>query len=81
MLSASSFIFSASSALETTGFVFGIKTTVPNPPATVIGLGDVSLAFGEPGDYELAAEVLKPLTDAGIKLVLAMGTMTSVPSF
>ena len=29
-----SFIFNASSALETTGFVFGIKTTVPNPPAT-----------------------------------------------
>ena len=47
--------------------------SLPHPPATVIGLGDVSLAFGEPGDYEVAAEVLKPFTDAGIKLVLAMG--------
>ena len=46
---------------------------LPNPPATVIGLGDISLAFGETGDYEVAAEVLKPLTDAGIKLTLAMG--------
>ena len=46
---------------------------LPNPPATVIGLGDISLAFSEPGDYALAAEVLKPLTDAGIKLTLAMG--------
>ena len=46
---------------------------MPNPPATIIGLGDISLAFGEPGDYEIAAEVLKPLTDAGIKLTLAMG--------
>ena len=47
--------------------------SLANPPANVIGLGDVSLAFSEPGDYELAAEVLKPLTDAGIKLTLAMG--------
>ena len=47
--------------------------SLPNPPATIIGLGDISLAFGEPGDYEIAAEVLKPLTDAGIKLTLAMG--------
>ena len=47
--------------------------SLPNPPANVIGLGDISLAFGEPGDYEIAAEVLKPLTDAGIKLTLAMG--------
>ena len=47
--------------------------SLPNPPANVIGLGDVSLAFSEPGDYELAAEVLKPLEDAGIKVTLAMG--------
>ena len=44
-----------------------------NPPANVIGLGDTSLAFGETGDYEIAAEVLKPLSDAGIKVTLAMG--------
>ena len=44
-----------------------------NPPANVIGLGDISLAFGETGDYEIAAEVLKPLSDAGIKVTLAMG--------
>ena len=47
--------------------------SLPNPPANVIGLGDVSLAFGEPHDYEIAAEVLKPLYDAGIKVTLAMG--------
>lgn len=46
---------------------------LPNPPANVIGLGDLSLAFGEPGDYEIAAETLKPLSDAGIKVTLAMG--------
>ena len=46
---------------------------LPNPPANVIGLGDISLAFGETGDYEVAAEALKPLSDAGIKLTLAMG--------
>ena len=47
--------------------------SLPNPPANVIGLGDMSLAFGEAGDYEIAAEVLKPLSDAGIKVTLAMG--------
>lgn len=47
--------------------------SLKNPPANVIGLGDISLAFGETGDYEVAAEALKPLTDAGIKLTLAMG--------
>ena len=47
--------------------------SLPNPPANVIGLGDVSLAFGDTGDYEIAAEVLKPLSDAGIKVTLAMG--------
>ena len=46
---------------------------LPNPPANVIGLGDISLAFGEPGDYEVAAEALKPLADAGIKVTHAMG--------
>ena len=46
---------------------------MPNPPANIIGLGDISLAFGEPGDYEVAAEVLKPLTDAGITVTHAMG--------
>ena len=46
---------------------------LPNPPANIIGLGDISLAFGEAGDYEVAAEVLKPLTDAGITVTHAMG--------
>lgn len=46
---------------------------LPNPPANVIGLGDLSLAFGEPGDYEVAARVLKPLEDAGIKVTHTMG--------
>ncbi len=44
-----------------------------NPPANIIGLGDISLAFGEAGDYEVVAEVLKPLTDAGITVTHAMG--------
>lgn len=47
--------------------------SLPNPPVNVIGLGDISLAFGEPGDYEVAAETLKPLADAGIKVTHAMG--------
>ena len=46
---------------------------LPHPPANVIGLGDISLAFGETGDYEIAAETLKPLSDAGIKVTHAMG--------
>lgn len=46
---------------------------LPNPPANVICLGDLSIAFGEEGDYEIAAEVLKPLSDAGIKVTCAMG--------
>lgn len=44
-----------------------------NPPATVIGLGDLSLAFGEEADYQIAAATLKPLSDAGIKVVHSMG--------
>ena len=47
--------------------------SLANPPANVIGLGDISLAFGETEDYAIAAEVLKPLSDAGIKVTLAMG--------
>ena len=46
---------------------------MPAAPANIIGLGDISLAFGEAGDYEVAAEVLKPLTDAGITVTHAMG--------
>ena len=42
-------------------------------PSLVLDLGDVSLAFGEEGDYEIASEVLKPLTDAGIRVVHTMG--------
>jgi len=46
---------------------------LPNPPANVICLGDISLLFGETADYEIAADVLKPLSDAGIKVTHAMG--------
>ncbi len=46
---------------------------LPRPPANVVNLGDISLAFGEPEDYEVAAETLKPLYDAGIKVTHAMG--------
>lgn len=46
---------------------------LPVLPATVICLGDISLAFAEPDDYRVAAELLKPLHDAGLKVVHAMG--------
>ena len=46
---------------------------LPRPPAHVIALGDMSLAFGESEDYEVAAEVLRPLSDAGITVTHAMG--------
>ena len=42
-------------------------------PSLVLDLGDLSLAFGEEGDYEVGAEVLRPLTDAGIQVVHTMG--------
>ena len=46
---------------------------LPRPPANVLCLGDISLAFGETEDYAFAAETLKPLMDAGIKVTCAMG--------
>ena len=46
---------------------------LPRPPANVLCLGDISLAFGETEDYAVAAETLKPLMDAGIKVTCAMG--------
>ena len=46
---------------------------LPRPPANVLCLGDISLAFGETDDYAIAAETLKPLMDAGIKVTCAMG--------
>ena len=46
---------------------------LPHPPANVLCLGDISLAFGETEDYAIAAETLKPLMDAGIKVTCAMG--------
>ena len=46
---------------------------LPRPPANVLCLGDISLAFGEADDYAIAAETLKPLMDAGIKVTCAMG--------
>ena len=46
---------------------------LPRPPANVLCLGDISLAFGETEDYAIAAETLKPLMDAGIKVTCAMG--------
>ena len=42
-------------------------------PSLVLDLGDLSLAFGEEGDYEIGAEVFRPLTDAGIQVVHTMG--------
>lgn len=42
-------------------------------PANVIVFGDVAWDYGLEEDYRYAAELLKPLEDAGIKLTLAMG--------
>ena len=42
-------------------------------PACVFALGDVSLCFGEERDYALAEELLRPLEDAGIKVVMTAG--------
>ena len=42
-------------------------------PCAVICLGDVSIAFSEDREYEIAAELLKPLEDAGIRIVMGVG--------
>ena len=42
-------------------------------PAHVFGFGDMSIAFSEEREYEIAAELLKPLADAGIELVMTVG--------
>ena len=42
-------------------------------PAHVFGFGDVSIAFSEEREYEIAAELLRPLHDAGIKIVMTVG--------
>ncbi len=42
-------------------------------PSHVFCLGDVSLAFSEEREYELAAKLFQPLEDAGVKLVATVG--------
>lgn len=42
-------------------------------PANVVCLGDIAYHWGQREDYALASEILKPLSDAGIRLVLGMG--------
>ena len=42
-------------------------------PANVIVFGDVAWDYGLEEDYRYAAELLKPLEDAGIKVTLALG--------
>lgn len=42
-------------------------------PAQAVLLGDFSWSWGDKKDYLVAAELLKPLTDAGIKLTIGMG--------
>ena len=42
-------------------------------PANVVGFGDIAYHWGQPEDYPLAASILKPLVDAGIRLTLGMG--------
>ena len=42
-------------------------------PANVVCFGDIAYHWGQPEDYPLAASILKPLEDAGIRLTLGMG--------
>ncbi len=42
-------------------------------PANVVCLGDIAYHWGQREDYVLAAQLMKPLVDAGIKLTLGMG--------
>jgi hypothetical protein len=42
-------------------------------PSYVFGLGDISMCYGEERDYEIAAEILRPLEEAGIKIVMTAG--------
>ena len=45
-----------------------------NPlPAQAVLFGDFAYHFGLPEDYRHAAQLVKPLTDAGIKLTIGMG--------
>ena len=42
-------------------------------PAHVFGFGDMSIAFSEEREYEIAETLLRPLADAGIALVMTVG--------
>ena len=42
-------------------------------PCAVICLGDVSIAFSEDKEYEIAAQLFQPLEDVGIKIVMGVG--------
>lgn len=42
-------------------------------PAHVFGFGDMSIAFSEEREYEIAETLLRPLADAGITLVMTVG--------
>ncbi|MBQ3748605.1 MAG: metallophosphoesterase [Kiritimatiellae bacterium] len=42
-------------------------------PAHVFGFGDMSIAFSEEREYEIAETLFRPLADAGIELVLTVG--------
>ena len=42
-------------------------------PANVVCFGDIAYHWGQSEDYALAATLLKPITDAGIRLTLGMG--------
>ena len=42
-------------------------------PANVVCFGDIAYHWGQPEDYPLAASILKPLEDAGMRLTLGMG--------
>lgn len=53
-------------------FVAEIVSMRPRP-SLVVCLGDVSWAFGDEGDYEIAERELRPLEDAGIRLVMTVG--------
>lgn len=50
-------------------------------PRRVVAFGDFSFGIGELGDYRLGYEMMKPLEDAGIRVIHAMGNHDCRPNF
>ena len=50
-------------------------------PANFVSLGDMSIAFGEEREYEILRDLLRPLSDRGVKVTLGMGNHDIRASF